>query len=272
MRVILFTNARDEAKIKEWATHHLLIGFSHIVIFDHKSKNPLKNVFGNFDKRVKIINVSNLKNGIAIKMKLMNYAAKIANNLKADWMLYLDADEFLILNKSIFGVKHLLGKYNSAASIGVNWLMFGSNYLDKEPKGTIIESYTRCEQNLNKHVKSFTRPSRIINASNPHYYNVHDKNRVVSITGHMMNGNLAFNPTNVPYDQVPAYIAHHVHQSKETFIRRKISFPRDDSGTSRGLSQKAIDNLHNSFNQVLNEYPKLKYAENINKFLKSVPI
>lgn len=267
MCVMLFTNARDEAKIKEWAAHHLLIGFSKIVIFDHKSKKSLNNVFRDFDKRVNIINVSNLKVK-GIKMHLMNRAAAIAKFLKADWMIYLDADEFLILNDSFLGVKHLLSKYNSADSIGINWLMFGSNYLEKEPNGTILESYTRCDNNMNNHVKSFTRPSCIINAVNPHFYNVSDKNRVVSISGNIMNGNLAFNPTNVPYNQVPAYIAHYVNQSKETFIRRKIQIPSDDTGTFRHINKEDLENLHKSHNQVVNEYPKLKYAENVNKFLE----
>ena len=30
--VALFTNARDEKNIKEWAAHHLLIGFDKIII------------------------------------------------------------------------------------------------------------------------------------------------------------------------------------------------------------------------------------------------
>ena len=47
--VVLFTNARDEKNIKEWASHHLLIGFDKIIIFDHKSITPLKDVFLNFD-------------------------------------------------------------------------------------------------------------------------------------------------------------------------------------------------------------------------------
>ena len=96
-KVCLFTNARDEKHIREWAAHHLLIGFDKIIIFDHKSKIPLSKVFENFDKRVKIINVSHLNNGI--KMILMNKASIIANYLKMDWMIYLDADEFIILNK-----------------------------------------------------------------------------------------------------------------------------------------------------------------------------
>jgi hypothetical protein len=68
--VCLFTNARDEKHIKEWAAHHLLLGFSKIIIFDHKSIIPLKEVFKKFDKRIKIIDVYNIHG--AIKMLLMN--------------------------------------------------------------------------------------------------------------------------------------------------------------------------------------------------------
>ena len=31
-KVILFTNARDELKLKEWVAHHLLLGFDFIYI------------------------------------------------------------------------------------------------------------------------------------------------------------------------------------------------------------------------------------------------
>jgi hypothetical protein len=95
-KVILFTNARNETHIKEWATHHLLIGFDKIIIFDHKSEVPLKNIFRGFDKRVNVINVSKMEN--PIKMNLMNIALRLAKQLDADWFIYLDADEFIVLN------------------------------------------------------------------------------------------------------------------------------------------------------------------------------
>ncbi len=57
-KVGLFCNARDEKNIKEWAAHHLLIGFDVIVLIDHNSKIPLKEVFANFDKRVNIIKIN----------------------------------------------------------------------------------------------------------------------------------------------------------------------------------------------------------------------
>lgn len=129
-KVCLFTNARDEKHIKEWAAHHLLIGFDKIIIFDHKSKNPLVKIFDTFDKRVKIVNVSYINK--SVKIKLMNTASRIANYLKMDWMIYLDADEFIILNSKFTGIKHFLSLYNHVDSLGINWLFFGSNYLKKE--------------------------------------------------------------------------------------------------------------------------------------------
>jgi hypothetical protein len=48
----VFCNARDEKNIKEWAAHHLLIGFNSVIIFDHKSIQPLTDVFRNFDKSI----------------------------------------------------------------------------------------------------------------------------------------------------------------------------------------------------------------------------
>jgi hypothetical protein len=117
-RVGLFCNARDEKNIKEWVAHHLLIGFDSIIIFDHKSQIQLKDVFANFDKRVSIIRLE-LPDG-NIKSRLMNYATKIAKKINLDWFIYLDADEFLILNKKFKGVKHFLNTYSYGDSIGVN--------------------------------------------------------------------------------------------------------------------------------------------------------
>ena len=83
--VALFTNARDEKNIKEWAAHHLLIGFDKIIIFDHKSILPLKDVFNNFDNRVTVLDAKHYERNV--KLSLMNVAAKIAKNLKLYWFI-----------------------------------------------------------------------------------------------------------------------------------------------------------------------------------------
>ena len=261
--VALFTNARDEKNIKEWVAHHLLIGFDKIIIFDHKSILPLKNVFQNFDNRVTIIDAKHYEKNV--KLTLMNVAAKIAKKLKVDWFIYLDADEFLILSNQFIGVKHFLNHYNNAYSLAVNWLVFGSNNHVKEPEGLILENYTKSEINLDKHVKSFVRPSEVIKANNPHYYVIQNPNRMFGINRRLTEP-FYFNNININYSIAPAYIAHYINQSEETYLKRKINLPTDDTGVFRNNDVK---NIHNNSNSHENLFPKNKYSGNVKKFLES---
>jgi len=261
--VCLFTNARNEKHIREWAAHHLLIGFDKIIIFDHKSKIPLTKIFENFDKRVNIINVSFLNNGI--KTTLMDKASVIANYLKMDWMIYLDADEFIILNNNYKGIKHFLTVNNHADSLGINWLFFGSNYLKNDPDDLMISNYTRSDSILNDHLKSFVRPSKIIRVGNPHFYYIRDPTRYFGINNTVLKNTYYSNDYPIEFYKSPIYIAHYLNQSEETFIKRKITLPRDDNGEYRQLN---ITEIHNQNNSTVNDYPKNKYAERIKKFLK----
>jgi hypothetical protein len=262
--VVLFSNAKDEKHIREWATHHLLLGFDKIVIFDHKSAVPLNKVFFGFDERIKIINVSRLEN--PIKIPLMNLAVSLAKTLKADWMLYLDADEFLILNDKNMNVKQFLEQYNNAHSLGVNWLMFGSNNLKEDPNGLILENYTKSELILNKHVKSFVRPKEVLRATNPHFFNIKNKLRMVGLDKKRLVQPYAHHAMNCAFNKVVAYIAHYVTQSEETFRNRKCR-PTDDTGTMKHASNYDVTLIHSRHNAHDNLFPKMAYAERVRNFL-----
>jgi len=261
-KVGLFCNARDEKNIKEWAAHHLLIGFDIIIIFDHKSQNPLSNVFSKFDKRVIIVKTS-LPDG-NIKIKLMNNAIAISKKLNVDWFIYLDADEFLILNSKFKGVKHFLNTYSYADSLGVNWLMFGTDNLINEPSGLILENYTKSCKNLDQHVKSFVRPNEVINSDNPHYYKVRNPYKMLGLTFNIMTYPQCFNKllTKVPYYISPAYIAHYVYQSEETYIKRKINIIGDNGIKRPNLGKE----IHKHYNDTKNLQPQ-KYIKRIKQFL-----
>jgi hypothetical protein len=260
-KVGLFCNARDESNIREWAAHHLLVGFDLIIIFDHKSTVPLKNVFVNFDKRVVINEIKTNKQNI--KNTLMNCATNIAKNLNLDWFIYLDADEFLILHNKFKGVKHFLNTYSYGDSVGVNWLMFGSNYLIEEPDGLILENYTRSRANLDRHVKSFVRPQEIINTHNPHFYNMINKNRMLGLGFNILQRPQCFNELNIPYSESPAYIAHYVFQSENTYKKRKIDKIGDDGIKRQDMGK----DIHNHYNDVINVEPQ-KYVNRVKEFLQ----
>jgi hypothetical protein len=263
-KTILFTNARDEKNIREWVAHHLLIGFNLIYVFDHKSKIPLSQELNIFKKGV-IVERCELDG--PIKMKLMMKAAQIASRAGADWMLYLDADEFLILN-AFQNVKQMLSRYLFADSIAINWLMFGTNHHKKEPvSGLIIENYTKSDLKLDKHVKTFVRPTQVINALTPHFFVISEPRRMFSLNMKPMYDSKSFNEWDVNYNMCSGFIAHYVFQSEESYINRKINLPRDDNSMFRQMEE----NIHAKHNEVENLSVKNKYAERISILLKSLP-
>lgn len=260
MKTILFTNARDEKNIKEWAAHHLLLGFDNIIIFDHKSKIPIHHILYNFDERIQVFKC---KMQPPIKINCMKYAVNLAIKLKVDWMLYLDADEFLCLNKWC-GVKHMLSYFSYFDSVAINWLMFGSNYLKNDPKGLLLENYTMSDKLINKHVKTFVRPNKVINIANPHFYIISNSLKMGNVFYKRMELPYFFNDYKLPYSETPAYIAHYVYQSEETYTKRKLLLPTDDTNTMR---QKEKD-IHKNHNETINETLKNNYAEKVRLFLQ----
>ncbi len=262
-KTILFTNARDEKNMKEWVTHQLLLGFDVIYIFDHKSLTPLSHVFRNFSKKV-IIERVELDN--PVKLPLMRRAVNVAKRLGVDWMLYLDADEFLVLNNYV-GVKQLLQNYNFAHSLGINWLMFGSNHHKKDPPGLLIENYTKSVPTIDQHVKTFVRPKYVRSVTNPHYYKMVFLNRSFSINMKNMP-NTPFNVWPIDYKNAPAFIAHYVHQSEESYINRKIKLPMD-SHTSNSF-RMFDQHMHRLYNDVDNFLVRDKYAGKIKHLLNTI--
>ena len=259
-KTILFTNARDENNIKEWAAHHLLLGFDLIYIFDHKSIKPISNDLKNFKKGVC---VERCEMEGSIKIPLMMRASKIATASGADWMLYLDADEFLILN-AFKNIRHMLSYYLFADSVSVNWLMFGTNHHRKEPEeGLLVENYTKSDLKIDKHVKTFVRPSQVEDAITPHYFVISNPQRMVSLNMKPMSHTKSFNDWDIEYDKCPAFIAHYVYQSEESYIKRKINLPRDDNSLYREIER----NIHEKHNSCINELVKTKYADRIKNLI-----
>jgi hypothetical protein len=260
--VYLFTNARDEPNIAEWIAHHLLLGFDKVFVFDHLSVEPIQNMVGtNFDNRLVVISV---EGGGNIKIKLMNDAVNIAKRDNASWMLYLDADEFLVLNK-INNIKKFLGIFKNADAIGVNWLMFGTSGYIKQPEGLITDNFTRSQIRLNPHVKSFVRPSTVQQISNPHFFIISQPRRYFSANGTWMPQG-PFNRQPLPFFRSLAYVAHYFTQSEEEHIRRK-GRPADD-----GTGTRTTDNIHKKYNNIPNNQVKYKYSQNIKNFLQSYNI
>ena len=261
---ILFTNARDEPNLAEWIAHHILLGFDKVIVFDHKSLIPINSqIKTNFDNKLEIIRVDGSGN---IKINMMQKAVDIATNRGFSWMLYLDADEFLNLNKHL-NVKEFLDNFKEADSIGINWLMFGTSGHIEQPKGLLTSNFIRSEIRLNINVKTFVRPSVVARIINPHYYVITNPNRCYDSNGLRMKMG-PFNIRLLPFIKAKAYIAHYYTQSEVEHRRRK-SRMMDDGSTNKN---EMIKEIHNSYNNVTNNQLQNKYAERIKQFLNSYGI
>ena len=261
MRVIVFTNARDEPHILEWISHYLNLGFDHVFIYDHKSQIPIHSLLAPKNPSqttpVNRITVTRLDNNITgMKNALMRRAIAISKEKGFDWMLYIDADEFLYL-KNDDNVKTFLEHYKGYHQVGVNWLMFGTNFMNLEVEGTLLEKYTRSGYELNKHIKSFVKPRYAKKPINPHVYEICGNHSI-----HCENMPLGPNPfffeTKTLPSNVPAYFAHYIHQAYDVYVKRKISLPRDDNGEFR--IKLTEEELHQRNNDIIT-LDMLKYNE-----------
>jgi hypothetical protein len=256
----LFTNARDEPNISEWVAHHLLLGFDKVIVFDHLSKIPIaQNLGTNFDGKVVVKRVQGTGN---IKLKLMTDAVRIATDNNISWMLYLDADEFLLLN-NVPNIKDFLKYFKYADAIGINWLFFGTSNHVRQPKGLITENFIKSEIRLNKHVKSFVRPHTVQRVDNPHFYIITNPSRYYSMNGTRMRMG-PFNNQPLPFIKTTAYIAHYYTQSEEEHLRRK-SRELDDGSVNKAQSHPQV---HKVYNNVFNNQLQNKYSKKIKEYLQ----
>lgn len=263
MRVGLFCNARNEKHIREWVIHHLLIGFDHIVIFDHLSSPTIISMFGNgFDmSKVTVIRVDQETLAPSVKMNLMNRAIQISKRFKFDWFSYIDADEFYLFNSPSLipsNIKYIVDKCSPMMdSIAFNWLMFGSNNRVEDPDDLIFSSYLLSDLKLNPHTKALVRTSQAVEAINPHFYVIRSQ-RYGCLSG-ALESNHIFCNADLAFYQVPAYIGHYVHQSEETYHRRRINKLRDDGSPTILALPENFHLLHNTGNN----YQAQKYVQPI---------
>jgi hypothetical protein len=258
MKTILFTNARDEDSIYEWVIHHKNLGFTEIYIYDHLSINPIEDTLQNIpDVLVDMLDSEEIN-----KVNLMKISVDYAKKNDYDWLLYLDADEFLILPKDE-NINTFLQKYEIYQQIGMNWVMFGSNFHHEAPKGTMLESYTKSAYLVNSHIKSFVKPKYVIDIASPHAYIT--LNMELSVGTKYEKYNIE-SPHFIDYNiscldemnKMEAYIAHFVFQAYEIFLKRKCLRKRDDNNLDWNHPYDNIT-LHHMYNQVDNFLPRDRY-------------
>jgi Glycosyl transferase family 2 len=131
--------------ILEWVAYHLAVGFTDIVICtnDCVDESPLL-----LERLQELAPVIHLANPVRPDEEPQLVAYRRAEALpvvrEADWLMVLDADEFLNIHVGAGTVPELLDAVPDATAFLLNWRLFGSSGHEEWRPGFVCERFTRA--------------------------------------------------------------------------------------------------------------------------------
>ena len=149
--------------IAEWLAHHLALGFDRALVFDNGSTDHTREELHRA-ARLFPVETRDWPDGGYSNPQAAAYqwaCRDLAGS--ADWVAFLDADEFLV-SRSGEQVPDLLARHHAWAGIAVNWLVFGSSGHEQKPDGLVLEAFpmrSDIEFPPNRHVKCIVRPEAV---------------------------------------------------------------------------------------------------------------
>ena len=166
--VAVYSPVRNETKLCEWINYNLKLGVSHIILFDdNDDKNSLQYVTSKYPDIVSIIRYDKMTNSEKIEKNYHNsnklyrkLIKPLLRKLKIDYLLRVDADEFLFLNE-FQNIQELINYYTPFDSLLINWLLFGSNNKKYNNTDTLIPIFNKSSDKLDPLVKSLTKVSSL---------------------------------------------------------------------------------------------------------------
>ena len=144
---------RNEAlAMKEWIEHHLGHGVEHFYLVDDRSTDNSSVILEPYIKRNLVSMYTPNSKSSAFRQTGMykKVFTDVYMKNESNWIAIIDLDEFLYSPIKV-DIRDILRDHEDLSIAGVNWLVFGSNGLEKQPK-SIIDSFTkRGVDNPNKY-------------------------------------------------------------------------------------------------------------------------
>jgi len=160
MSATLCAIVKNEAPyLVEWVAWHRLIGFDRIVVYDNESTDDTPGLLKNLRATgaIDALMPWPVRN---ISPQLSAYA-HAARACATPWLMFLDADEFLMLKRGGDVAAFADSFPPDVACIGVNWRLFGSAGATEFSSRPVLERFSRAataQASVNRHVKSLFRP------------------------------------------------------------------------------------------------------------------
>jgi hypothetical protein len=241
-RVLLCSIWKNELHAAlEWIAYHKLLGFEEIRIFDNNSTDGSRKLLERIAEAGEISHTiwDGDWPGSSPQVEAYREAARAARADGFDWIIYLDADEFLVpyQESNISDLIQAITKANEDVSaIAINWKTFGSDGQKEYSPDLVIDRFTRCADGFkspNNCVKSIVRLERLLD---PHIH-LHkiDQGRYVNdagidgdFYGNGMSKNPSFTRCQVNHYMVKSYGEFHEKKSRGNANRNEADKDKYD--------------------------------------------
>lgn len=215
--------------ILEWIAFHRTVGVDRFFIADNASDDGSTEFLAALDRAGLVTHIP-FPGTSGRAPQLPAYAEILRRHgQEADWIAFVDADEFLLPAAPEVSIRPLLAALAPRPEIGavaVNWALYGSSGEEMAREGLVVERFTaRAARDtlFNHHYKSILRPAAFAGMhETPHLFRL----RRGYVTVH------ADGSTAEPYDGLhhglsraipwaPVRLNHYVVKSREEFFERK---------------------------------------------------
>ena len=147
--LVALSTMKDEGPfVVEWVAHHLALGFTEVMVYTNDCSDGTDMLL----KRLEAmdIGVHHRDNVIPEGMKphpsMLKSAAEEALIIASDWLLVLDADEFMCINHpsgTLDGLVADLTALNAQAMV-LTWRIFGSSGIRDWSRAPVTDQFTRA--------------------------------------------------------------------------------------------------------------------------------
>ncbi|MGJ8611265.1 MAG: glycosyltransferase family 2 protein [Octadecabacter sp.] len=250
-KVLVSTMKNEGPYLLEWLAYHKSIGITDFCIFSNDCTDGTNLMLNRLDQMGV---VKHFDNPLGPRMDPQRAAYSRANQIdwvkSADWVLIVDADEFLNIHVGDRSIDALIDACGAPDAISINWRLMGSQGQSKMSDELVTERYTRGssfedpENGLVWGFKTLFRPDKFS------YFGVHRPkfDRKIEIVDGMVTWtNAAGKPMGDKYlhkgwrgskDNVTnefAQVNHYAIKSREDFLLKRLR------GTANSKNKDRID-------------------------------
>ena len=147
--LMALSTMKDEAPfVVEWVAHHLALGFTDVVVYTNDCTDGTDTMLKRMQAmEIGVVHRDNIiPEGIKPQPSMLKHAADDPLVRASDWLLILDADEFLAINHpsgTMDGLVADLTAMNAQAMV-LTWRIFGSSGIRDWSRAPVTDQFTRA--------------------------------------------------------------------------------------------------------------------------------